>query len=258
MVKFKLISEFFISCNNFIKFIIILEFVELMVVFIGFLYFNLLYYNHPMTLKCRSYFRQLPISNKILAIWFSIFFAIPNKIFVNNKLNKFVITFSIFLIIIISNVFTPFILLYIIFWVLVLESYFFAIFYENKISFRNFINNNLFNGNSQFAKEYFDFFWGNMRSGGSGASKAGIVGSLLSGLYNIARNNEKTHVRVQGQIETQNHINAIVQKPKTFEESLVIQKEVENHVLERDTIILKSEKKIQEFGNKFIEWITKS
>ena len=257
-MKLKLISEFFISCNSFIKFILIFEFVEFMVVFIGFLYFNLVYYNHSMTLKCRSYFKQLPIYNKILAIWFSIVFAIPNKIFVNNKLNKFVVTFSILLIIIISNVFAPFILLYIIFWVLVLESYFFAVFYEDNISFRNFINNNLFNGNSQFAKEYFNFFWGNMRSGGSGAGKAGIVGSLLGGLYNIARNNEKTHVRVQGQIETQNHINNAERKTQTPEESLAIQKEVEDHVLERDTIILKGEKRIQELGNKAMELIDKS
>lgn len=258
MVKLKLISEFFVSCNSFIKFILIFEFIEFMVVFIGFLYFNLVYYNHPMTIKCRSYFKQLPIYNKILAIWFSIVFAIPNKIFVNNKLNKFVVTFSIFLIILISNVFAPFILLYIIFWVLVLESYFFAVFYEDNISFRNLINNNLFNGDSLFAKKYFSFFWGNMKSDGSGAGKAGIVGSLLSSLYNLARNNEKTHVRLQGQIETQNHINNAARKPETPEESLAIQKKVENHVLERDTIILKGEKRIQEFGNKALEWFNES
>merc|ERR1711933_556744 len=122
MIKLKLlISEFFLSCNSFVKFILIFEFIEFMVVFIGFLYFILVYYNHPMVTKCRSYFKQLPIYNKIFVIWFSIVYAIPNKIFVNNKLNKFAITFSIFLIVLISNVFTPFILLYIVFWVLVLE-----------------------------------------------------------------------------------------------------------------------------------------
>ena len=103
MEKLKLIFEFFVSCNSFIKFILIFDFVEFMVIFIGFLYFNLVYYNHPMIIKCRAYFKQLPIYNKILAIWFSIVFAIPNKIFVNNKLDKFVVTFSIFLIILISN-----------------------------------------------------------------------------------------------------------------------------------------------------------
>ena len=254
MEKLKLIFEFFVSCNSFIKFILIFDFVEFMVIFIGFLYFNLVYYNHPMIIKCRAYFKQLPIYNKILAIWFSIVFAIPNKIFVNNKLDKFVVTFSIFLIILISNVFPPFILLYIIFWVLVLESYFFAVFYQDNISFRNFINNNLFNGNSLFAEKYFSFFWGNMKSGGSSVGKAGIVGTLLSGFYNIARNSEKNHVRLHGQIEAQNHINNAVCKLQTPEESLAIQKKVEDHILERDTIILKGEKRIQEFSNKAIEW----
>ena len=79
--------------------------------------------------------------------------------------------------------FTPFILLYTVFWLLVLESNFFAVFYEDNISFRNFINNNLFNGDTLFAKEYFSFFWRNVKSGGIG--KAGVVG----GLYNLASNN---------------------------------------------------------------------
>nr|QYB23129.1 hypothetical protein [Nitzschia traheaformis] len=250
MSKLKLTSEFFTSCNSFIKFILIFEFVEFTVVFIGFLYFNLVYYNHPMTLKYRSYFEKLPIFNKILAIWFSIVFAIPNKIFINNKLNKFVVTLSIILLIMISNVFPPFILLYIIFWLLVLESYFFAVFYEDNISFRNFINNNLFNGDSQFAKEYFSFFWGNMKSGGAGSGKAGAVGTIFGGLYNVARNSEKNHVKEQGKIETQTHIDNAVNKPKTPEESLAIQQKVEEHVLERDTVILK--------GEKVLEWLKDS
>ena len=135
-----MITEFFISCNNFAKFILIFEFVEFMIVLISFLHFNLRYYHHSMTIKCRFYFKQLLTLNRIFVIWFSIFYAIPNKIFVSNNLNKFSVTFFIFLIIAISNIFAPFILLDIIFWVLVLESYFFAIFYENSIFFRNFIN----------------------------------------------------------------------------------------------------------------------
>lgn len=253
-MKLKLIWEFFLSCNSFIQFVLIFEFFEFMVVFIGFLYFYLVYYNHSMILKFMSYFKQLPIYNKILTIWFSVIFAIPNKIFVNNGLNKFVITFSIFLVVIISHVFVPFILLYIMFWVLVLESYFFAVAYENNISFRNVINNNLFNGNSQFAKEYFNFFWGNMRSGGSGASKAGVVGSILSGLYSIARNNEKTHVRVQGHIETQSYLNNAASKPETPLDVMALHIKTENRVFERDTIILKTEKRAQELASKALEW----
>ena len=258
MMKLNLISEYVLSCNSFILFILTLEFVEFMVVLIGLLCFGLMYYNNSIIAKFKYHFKQLPIFNRILAIWFSIFYAIPNKIFVSNNLSKFSTTFFIFLIIMISNVFAPFILLYIIFWLNVLESYFFAMVYESNLSFRKFVNNKLFKGNEVFAKEYFSFFWGNMNSGGAGKVRAGAVGTLLGGLFNIARNQEKTHVRVQGQIETQIHISNAVQKPKNPEQAMALQKKMEDHILERDTIILKTEKQIKDFGQKALDWYNNS
>uniref|UniRef100_UPI0030020235 hypothetical protein n=1 Tax=Cocconeiopsis kantsiensis TaxID=3082010 RepID=UPI0030020235 len=166
MIKLNLIIEYALNCNSFILFILILELVEFIVILISFLYFGLMYYNNPITAKLKYHLKQLPIFNKILFIWFSIFYAIPNKIFVNNNLSEFSITFFIFLIIVFSNIFAPFILLYIIFWINVLESYFFAMSYESNVSFREFVNNKLFKENNAFAKEYFSFFWGNMNSGG--------------------------------------------------------------------------------------------
>ena len=258
MMKLNLISEYVLSCNSFILFILTLEFVEFIVVLIGLLCFGLMYYNHSITAKIKYHFKQLPVFNRILAIWFSIFYAIPNKIFVSNNLSKFSTTFFIFLIILISNVFVPFILLYIIFWINVLESYFFAIFYESNISFRKFVNNKLFKGDDAFAKEYFSFFWGNMNSGGAGKVRSGVVGTLLGGLFNVARNQEKTHVQVQGQIETQTHIRNAVQKPQTPEQSMAIQKKVEDHIIERDTVILKTERDIKDFGQKAWDWFNNS
>jgi len=258
MMKLNLIWKYVLSCNSFILFILTLRFVEFTVVLIGFLCFVLMYYNHSIITKFKYHFKQLPIFNRILAIWFSIFFAIPNKIFVSNNLSKLSITFFIFLIIIISNVFAPFILLYIIFWINVLESYFFAMLYESNVSFRKFVNNKLFNGDEVFAKEYFSFFWGNMNSGGAGKARSGVVGTLLGGLFNIARNQEKTHVRVQGQIETQTYIKNAIQKPKTPEESMAIQNKVENHIIERDTVILKTEKQMKDFGQKAWDWYNNS
>jgi hypothetical protein len=258
MMKLNLISEYVLSCNSFILFILTLELVEFIVVLISLLCFGLMYYNHSITAKFKYHFKQLPIFNRILAIWFSIFYAIPNKIFVSNKLSKFSTTFFIFLIILISNVFAPFILLYIIFWINVLESYFFAMFYESNVSFRKFINNKLFKGDDAFAKEYFSFFWGNMNSGGAGKVRSGAVGTLLGGLFQVARNQEKTHVRVQGQIETQTHIKNAVQKPQTPEESMAIQKKVEDHIIERDTVILKTEKQVRDFGQKALDWYNNS
>ena len=251
MMKLNLIWKYVLSCNSFILFILTLEFVEFIVVLIGLLCFGLMYYNHSIIAKFKYHFKQLPIFNRILAIWFSIFYAIPNKIFVSNLS----VTFFIFLIIIISNVFAPFILLYIIFWINVLESYFFAIFYESNVSFRKFVNNKLFKGDEVFAKEYFSFFLGNMNSGGAGKARSGVVGTLLGGLLNVARNQEKTHVRVQGQIETQTHTENFIQKPKTPEELMTIQKKVEDHIIERDTVILKIEKQMKDFGQKAWDWL---
>jgi hypothetical protein len=217
-----------------------------------------MYYNHPMVMKLRSYFKKLPIVNRIFIIWFSIFYAIPNKICVNNSLSQFSVTVFIFLTIVMSNIFAPFILLYIIFWEMVLESYFFAISYENNISFRKFINNKLFKGDDLFAKEYFGFFWGNMSSGGAGRGRAGLVGTVIGSLFQIARNQEKTHVRVQGQIETRTAINDSIQKPQTPYDVMDIQKEMESRVLERDTIILKTEKKLQDCLKTAWDWFNHS
>jgi hypothetical protein len=257
-MKLNLISEYVLSCNSVILFILTLEFVEFIVVLISLLCFGLMYFNHSIIAKFKCHFKQLPIFNRILVIWFSIFYAIPNKIFVSNNLSKFSITFFIFLILVISNVFTPFILLYIIFWINVLESYFFAMSYESNISFRKFVNNKLFKGDDAFAKEYFSFFWGNMNSGGAGKARSGVVGTLLGGLFQVARNQEKNHARVQGRIETQTHIENVAQKPQTPDESLAIQKKVEDHIIERDTIILKTEKQVSDFGQKALDWYNNS
>jgi hypothetical protein len=131
-------------------------------------------------------------------------------------------------------------------------------FYESNVSFRKFVNNKLFKENDTFAKEYFSFLGGNMNSGGAGKARAGVIGTLLGGLFQVARNQEKTHVRVQGQIETQTHIRNAVQKPQTPEESMAIQKKVEDHIIERDTVILKTENQVRDFGQKSLDWYNNS
>lgn len=88
-----------------------------------------MYYRHTFFIEWKNYFKSLPSFNKIIIIWFTTFYAIPNKLFVNNNLSKFSIALFIFLIIVISNIFAPFILLYILFWIIILESYFFAVVY---------------------------------------------------------------------------------------------------------------------------------
>jgi hypothetical protein len=49
--KLRLISQFFISCNSFITFFVVFELVQLIVVVISFLCFNLMYYRHKFFSK---------------------------------------------------------------------------------------------------------------------------------------------------------------------------------------------------------------
>ena len=91
-----------------------------------------------------EHFKKLSFKNKIFFTWFTIVFAIPNKIIINNKLSNFLTSFIIFLIIVISSIFPIFILFYVIFWISVIESYFFAVLYEERESFKKFIYSKLF------------------------------------------------------------------------------------------------------------------
>ena len=93
-----------------------------------------------------------------------------------------------------------------------------------------------------------------IKKSGVGSSKAGVVGSLLSGLYTTARNNEKVHARSQSQTEMQEHVYIAVNKPQTVDESIVIKQRIEDQVLKRDTVILKLEKRAQEFRSKMEHW----
>ena len=243
----KLIIGYVFSYGSFILFMQTLLSVQFVI--------GLIYYNHSVTAKLKDLFKQLPVYSKITVILFSIFFAIPNKIFINNSQNKLLTAFLILLITILSNVFASFILLYISFWVNVLGSFIFAISYEDEedVSFKEGINKELFNEDENFAEEYFHFFWGeDMYSGGAGKILSGAVGILLSSIFNIARNQEKDHVQFLALILELR--SGDKQKPRTLEESMAIQKEIADHVIERDTVILKAEKRIRELVLDALDW----
>ena len=152
VMVFELLSEGPIAA------VLLFELFEVWITFLGFMLFNCIYWKHPVYRECIAFFRRLPIYNRVPAIWFTLCFAIPNKVFVNNKINKVVLAFLIFLILFLAQVFIPFILFYLSFWVLVLESYVFALLYENNATIKKFIINKLFNGDVVFAEAYFRFF----------------------------------------------------------------------------------------------------
>ena len=163
--KIDLVFKYILEFESIFKFLFFYEILEILVVLVSFVCFIIFHWRHLINSQIRIPFKELPGINKFFFIWFTLFYAIPNKVWVNNKVPPFLVALMIFLGLVFSSAFPVIILLYIIFWVTVLESYFFAIYYENRGSFRKFVDNVLFKNNKIFAKEYFNYFWGNMNSG---------------------------------------------------------------------------------------------
>jgi hypothetical protein len=84
-----------------------------------------------------------------------------------------------------------------------------------------------------------------MDSGGAGKGLAGFIGTLFGGLYKLARGHEKNIVRERVKEKTAQHIANSEEKPKTPKEAFELQKEVEDHVVERDTTILSGERVVK-------------
>lgn len=161
MNKITILIEYFSEFDDILLFVIFYKFIELGVVFLSVILFIIIYWENFIQTNF-NHFNSLPIKNKFFLVWFTVFFAIPNKIFINNKIPSILTASIVFMMIVLSNVSPLFILIYIIFWITVLESYFFAVSYEEKVSFKKFVNIVLFQNNTIFAKEYFNFFWGNI------------------------------------------------------------------------------------------------
>lgn len=123
---------------------------------------------------------NLPLTNKYLLFIFTLVFAIPNRIFINNGLNLYLTGFIVTLLFLLTKI-SPFITLPLVFYLLLaIESVVFAFFYENESKiFKTYLDNVLFGGNLQFAQQYFKFFWGNMDKAGKSAIKTGVVGWLV-------------------------------------------------------------------------------
>jgi hypothetical protein len=252
--KIRILIDYVAEFEHILLFVAFYKILEVVAVLLCVILFGLFYRKNFRQINF-NYYKSLPIKNKFLLIWFTIFFAIPNKILVNNRVPAILTAIIVFLIIVLSSFFPLFILIYVNFWVTVLESYFFAVFYEEKVSFKNFVNRALFQNNAIFAKEYFSFFWGNMNSGGAGKGRAGVIGTFFGGLYKLARDHEKNIVRERAKEETARHITNSEEKPKTPKEAFELQKEVEDHVVERDTTILSSERVVKDTFSKFKDWL---
>lgn len=136
-----------------------------------------------------------------------------------------------------------------------IESYFFAIFYKEKVYFRRFIDSKLFTNNLSFSEDYFSFFWGNMDRASVSAGRASLVGTLVGTLYKLGRDHEKVWLREQTKLEMGRHTGYATKKFATAHESLEFQKELENHIIQRDLPILSAEKKIKSASHSIVDYI---
>lgn len=136
-------------------------------------------------------YKILPTKNKMLLGFFTIYYGIPNKIFINHGLH-IVLHSSIVIVIFLLSIIIPFLNLFIFFGFLcAIESYLFAVFYEENEKFKNFVLTYLFHNNSDFAESYFAYFWGNMKKASEMAVKSGVAGAVVREIWNSRVANEE-------------------------------------------------------------------
>ena len=135
--------------------------VMLVIALLGFLFI----YNKKDTFFVNEFlphFKKLSPIRKLTLGIFTVFTAIPNKFWINVKIN-IIFVFIISVIIYILGLIFPFLFFcYIIYLILCLESLIFGLLYNYSKYFRKSINYLLFgNSDEPFAKDYFYWFWGN-------------------------------------------------------------------------------------------------
>lgn len=150
-----------------IPYIVMADFVLVTVSFIIFMlyFFRNLGVDDPLFIKIRDLFKKLPLINKICFIFFNLFLAIPNKVFVNNKVDSFYTFIWSTLFLLLGYIYPFLFCVYFAYFTLVIQSFCFGFAYEYIPSFSNIVNKILFNLNTiqnSLVKEYFSFFWGNM------------------------------------------------------------------------------------------------
>jgi heme/copper-type cytochrome/quinol oxidase subunit 3 len=117
----------------------------------------------PLLGKLARLYVKLPSINKFLLVLFTIFVAIPNKFWINNKINGFPAFLIATSVLMMGYVYPILFCCYFMYFSLMLESFIFGLFYEYVSWFSSATNMLLFgNSNHKIAPEYFLFFWGKM------------------------------------------------------------------------------------------------
>lgn len=120
---------------------------------------------NPLFIKTQESFKTLPLLNKIFLITFAFFVAIPNKIYINNTIKPLSMFFIVFIFLLFGYIYPFIYCIYLVYLIFTLESFIFGVLYEYSPSFRKIINKLLFNSftsDDKLAREFLEFFWGNM------------------------------------------------------------------------------------------------
>nr|AVR57712.1 hypothetical protein [Halamphora calidilacuna] len=146
---------------------------------------------------------NLLLINKYPLYIFTTVFAVPNKIFINHGLNSYLVSFFVILLFLLSQI-SSFLILPLVFYLLLaVESIIFAFLYENESkTFKTYLDNLLFAGNPEFAKQYFKFFWGNMDKAGKTALKSGLFGWMVRTGWNTVTELENRHAQEESERRT--------------------------------------------------------
>jgi hypothetical protein len=94
-----------------------------------------------------------------------------------------------------------------------------------------------------------------MQSGGIGKGRVALIGSVFSGLYKMGRDHEKSKLRYRTKQEMAQHMANAKNKPQTPQESIQLQKEVEDHIIDRDLPILSTEKTLKNAAKTFADFM---
>ena len=94
-----------------------------------------------------------------------------------------------------------------------------------------------------------------MNSGGASKGRAGLIGTIVGGLYKYARDHEKAQLRDRTKHEMAQHVTNAQHKPQTAQESLQLQKEVEDHIIDRDFPIISTKKAVKNAAKAFADYM---
>lgn len=251
-------SEFFIINFYF--------FVDFLLIWASLAIFFILYYSNNKIKDeingILKFFFDLPTTNKLFLFSFTASLGIPNRIFVNHGVNSYLIFFIITCFFFIADE-LPFVTLALVFYfLLVLESLLFAYLYENDIKeFQKYVKIYLFGNNQEFAKKYFNFFWGNMDKAGRAALRTGAGGFMVRTLWNAVTENEE----YQAQTEAERRVAKASQlstKETSVEEVLKATETEKEKIMEKKAPFTNVEKKTKAFvgeqAKKFVDQVSGS